>query len=304
MATVTAPTRIAMHNIVAATDFSVCGEAAVEFAAALAHRFSSTLYTINVLPHTPFIESPDIADPEKMKQVAAKRMADVARSELFQGITHQELIREGEVAEVLSGLVRDRHIDLMVMGTEGRTGMGKFLLGSVAEEVFRSAECPVLTLGPHATRRHGDKLQHVLYATDFGMESVHALPYATALAEEHRARLTMLHVAREPGMVLPEPEPGAMPVVSPYEEVREGEQRMRELIAQDPPLSQPPELLVQFGAPAETIARVAAGDVDLIVLGVKRPGLLAKHLGGSVAYQVVCQAPCPVLSVGARFHRS
>jgi nucleotide-binding universal stress UspA family protein len=61
-----------------------------------------------------------------------------------------------------------------------------------------------------------------------------------------------------------------------------------------------PEYVVQFGDPAGTILRVAAQDVDMIVLGVKRPAALTKHLGGGVAYRVVCEAPCPVLTVGAK----
>ncbi len=302
MATVTAPTRIAVQNIAVATDFSACADSAVKYAAMLARHYGSALYTVNVLPHTPFVESADI-DPEKMKRVAERRMSETAKSELFQGITHREMIREGEISEVLSQVVREQHIDMIVLGTEGRTGVGKFLLGSVAEEVFRNAECPVMTLGPHTTRGLDGNMQHILFATDFGPESEHGMPYALSLAEEHRARLTLLHVAREPGVVLPEPEPGALPVVSPYEEVHEGEKRLRELIASAAPAWRDTECLVQFGAPVETILRVAAKDVDLIVLGVKRPALLTKHLGSGVAYQIVCQAPCPVLSVGAGCHR-
>jgi nucleotide-binding universal stress UspA family protein len=59
--------------------------------------------------------------------------------------------------------------------------------------------------------------------------------------------------------------------------------------------------VVQFGSPAETILKVAAETVDMIVLGVKRPAALTKHLGAGVAYKVACDAPCPVLSVGARY---
>ncbi len=63
-----------------------------------------------------------------------------------------------------------------------------------------------------------------------------------------------------------------------------------------------PTYMVQFGSPAEMIVRIAEQTVDMIVLGVKRPGLLTKHLGEGVAYKVACEAPCPVLSVGAGYH--
>ena len=203
---------------------------------------------------------------------------------------------------MLSKLVRKYGIDLIVIGTGGRKGLGKLLLGSVAEEVFRNAECPVLTMGPHATRWKIDgNLQHILFATDFGPESLHGLPYAISLAEENRARLTLLHVAPEPGS-LAGAEPGTLPVVDPSEVAASTENQLRALIPEGTQLWHEPEYMVEFGSPAEIIVRIAAQTVDMIVLGVKRPGALTKHLGEGVAYKVACDAPCPVLSVGARYH--
>jgi len=114
--------------------------------------------------------------------------------------------------------------------------------------------------------------------------------------------LTLLHVAPEPGTPLPEPEPGAMAILDPSEVVAAGEKQLRALIPEGITLWHEPEFLVQFGEPAETILRIAAADVDLIALGVKRPALLTKHLGEGAAYKIACDAPCPVLSVGARYH--
>src|ERR1017187_202667 len=165
----------------------------------------------------PFVEAAE-PDTEQNKLWSKQQLAALIDSKSFKGVQHKELIEEGEVPEVLSKLVRKYGIDLIVIGTGGRKGLGKLLLGSVAEEVFRNAECPVLTMGPHATRwETNGNLQHILFATDFGPESLHGLPYALSLAEENRARLTLLHVAPEPGVALPEPEPGSMPVVDPIE---------------------------------------------------------------------------------------
>jgi nucleotide-binding universal stress UspA family protein len=300
MAMVVAPTRIALQNILVATDFSACAQMALNYALARTRRSGGTLFTVNVLPHEPFVESAQ-PDPEKIRTVAEQKLAKIAGSEPFKGIKHREFIQQGEVGEVLSALVRENHIDLIVLGTEGRTGMRKFLLGSVAEEIFRTAECPVLSFGPHITKS-GSSLQNILFATDFGPESLHGLPYALSLAEEHRAHLTLLHVATGTGPVLPEPMPGAMPS-DPYQDVAIGEQRLRSLIPADAALWEEPECLVQFGPAAETILRIAGADTDMIVLGVKRPALLTKHLGEGVAYRIICEAPCPVLSVGpGRMH--
>jgi nucleotide-binding universal stress UspA family protein len=302
MPTVTAPTRIKLQNILFATDFSPSAQAVLSHALDLARRYGAVLYTVHVLPRTPFVESAQ-PDPEQIKLFANQQLPALMRSASLKDVEHKELIEQGEVPEVLSKLVRKHGIDLIVMGTGGRKGLGKLLLGSVAEEVFRSAECPVLTMGPHATRwRIDGNLQHILFATDFGPESLHGLPYALSLAEENRARLTLLHVAPEPSVALPEPEPGSMPVVDPSEVTASTENQLRALIPEGTQLWHEPEYMVQFGSPAEMIVKIAEQSVDMIVLGVKRPWALTKHLGEGVAYQVACEAPCPVLSVGARYH--
>ncbi|MGD0468350.1 MAG: universal stress protein [Terriglobales bacterium] len=302
MPTVTAPTRVKLQNILFATDFTPSSQLALSYAIDLAHSYDAEVYSVNVLPHMPFVEAVQ-PDPEETRLLAKQKLAALVGSESFKGIRHKELIEQGEVVEVISKLVWKYDIDLIVIGTCGRKGLEKLLLGSVAEEVFRNAECPVLTVGPHATRWEIDgKLWHILFATDFGPESVHGLPYAISLAEENRARLTLLHVAPEPGVALPEPEPGAMPVVDPCEVVASTEKQLRALVPGGTQLWHEPEYMVEFGPPAETIVKIAAGRADMIVLGVKRPAALTKHLGAGVAYKIACEATCPVLSVGARFH--
>ena len=300
MPTVSAPTRITLHNILFATDFSPSAETALSYALNLAHHYGAEVYSVNVLPRAPFVESAQ-PDLKQIRSLAKKRMAGLTGLESLHDIKHEEMIAEGEVPEVLSRLVQKYEIDLIVIGTGGRKGMQKLLLGSVAEEVFRNAECPVLTVGPHATRWEIDgHLRHVLYATDFGPESVHGLPYAIAFAEANRAFLTMLHVVPEPAQALPEPEPGALPVLDREEIIASTEKKLSALIPEVHQLWHEPRFMVQFGSAAETIV-TAAQNADMIVLGVKRPTPFTKHLGAGVAYKIACEAPCPVLSVGARF---
>lgn len=302
MPTVTAPTRIKLQNILFATDLSPSAQSGLSHALDLARRYGAKLYAVNVLPHMPFVEAAQ-PDPEQARLLAEQRLADLIHSASLKGVAHEERIEYGETPEVISRLVRKHAIDLIVIGTGGRKGLGKLLLGSVAEEVFRNAECPVLTLGPHAIRWDIDgHLRHILFATDFGPESLHGLPYAISLAEEGHARLTLLHVAPEPVPPLPEPAPGMMPVVDRSEVAASTEKELRALIPEGTQLWHEPEYRVEFGPPAEIIVGLAAPTVDMIVLGVKRPGAFTKHLGEGVAYRVVCEAPCPVLSVGAHYH--
>ena len=307
MSTVGVQTRISLslENILVATDFSPCSEAALPYAFELAKRYGSMIHTVYVMPHEVFVESAE-PDPTKARGAAEKKLAEIGNMETRQGIRHEEIIREGEVPEVIANLVGQLRIDLVVMGTSGRKALGKLLLGSVAEAIFRTVECPVLTIGPRVARglKPNGELRRILYATDFGPESVDALPFALSLAEENRARLTLLHVSPEPLPLLPEPEPGGMPiVVDTGELVNSIEGHLRKLMPEGMALWQEPTFMVQFGPAAETILKIAEQNFDLIVLGVKRPTALTKHLGAGVAYKVISESPCPVLSVGAVFYR-
>ena len=302
MATVGVPTRVAIQNILLATDFSTFSDAALPFAAGLAHRYASTLYLVNVVPSIPYDLLP--ADPLQPAQVASQKMRSLAASDALKGVPHKDYIEQGDAADVLKRLVEVHHIDLIVLGTHGRMGIDKLLLGSVAEDVFRHATCPVLTIGPHVTHKIKEgELRHILYATDFGEETRHGLPYALSLAEEHHAKFTLLHVSPEPPQSIEEIAPGAKPSPKRAELLAYNEAELRNMIPSDAQLSTHPEFVVELGDAPEVILETARTlDVDLVVLGVKRPMPLATHLTTGIAYKVVSEAPCPVLTVGHDFH--
>jgi|SRR6476469_8562094 len=99
------------------------------------------------------------------------------------------------------GYLEEKSIDLAVLDTHGRGGVGKLLLGSVAERIFRQALCPVLTVGPNF-QPHSPftpRPKSILLPTDFSPQSEHTFPYAVFLARESRARLTILNVMKESG---------------------------------------------------------------------------------------------------------
>ena len=146
MPTVIAPPQIRLRNILFATDLDLSAQAALFCALDLARRYKAALFTVNVMPHLPFVEAAE-PDPEKIKLEAMKKLAALA--EPFEGIPHEELIEQGEVPGVLSRLAEEKDIDLIVIGTGARKGLGKFLLGSVAEQVFRT---------PHARCSRWDRM--------------------------------------------------------------------------------------------------------------------------------------------------
>ena len=229
-------------------------------------------------------------------------------SDRLKGFPHQTYIRHGKVCDALSEIIREQEIDLVVAGTHGRTGLGKLMMGSVAEEIFRQAASPVLTVGPRVASTQGVresrhdhellplqiKFRQIFCATDFNPDSTQTVRYAVSLAREFQARLTLLHVIEDYGDRLHE-HPGPIEIAL---------RKLEELLPVDTELRYPPELLAEYGTPAELILQTAnERDTDLIVLGVQAAAghlSAATHLSGSTAHKVVVGANCPVLTVRGR----
>ena len=220
-------------------------------------------------------------------------------------IPHHTYVREGEVWESLSDIILAREIDLLVVGTHGRTGVEKLVLGSKAEEILRLAPCPVLTVGPKIAGRakltaiegEGKDLTpleisvgQIVYATDFSPESLAAAPFATSLAQEFQSKLTLLHVIEKYKDMDHQPGPIDLAL-----------QRLEKLVPEEASLWCSPRPSVQFGPPADCILQEALDSkADLIVLGVRAAsGNLgaATHLPWATAHKVIAQAHCPVLTI-------
>jgi len=291
--------RIALNNILFATDFSPCSNAALPYALSIARQFGAMLHAAHVVPTVAemVLMSPEswpvMAEEEEkraegyFKQLVEKQLQDVP---------HEVLMPQGKVATALAQIIKERKIDLLVLGTHGRSGVRKLILGSVAEEIFRRATCPVLSVGPNVSPLLAGEIQfrHILFATDFSDDSLSALPYAFSLAEEDQAQLSLLHVVEQPAAGIADLEEVTASLM----------RRLQELVPRDAEPWCHAECLLEFGrqfaAPALRILEVAKERAaDLIVLGVRpvRGKLeLITHLASTTAH-ILTQAACPVLTV-------
>ena len=281
---------VKLKKILWTTDFSASSKASLPHAVALARRYDSKMYLAHVIvPHPYPMVSPEAAPYiEDLRRGGSTRLTALAESDQLHGIPHEILLAHGEVGEELNEMVKVHQIDLLVLATHGRRGLRRFLLGSVAEEVWRTAACPVLTVGPHALGHpaEGIALRQILYPTDLSAESFAAAPFALSFALEYESRLTVLHVVptaiRTSARLLARAFRDELLEIFPSETVPWCE----------------PECLVESGEPAETILQIAKGRrADLIVLGVRSPEALAQQHVSNVAYPVVAGADCPVLTV-------
>lgn len=294
MTVVDSRTMIRLRNILCATDFSSSSDTAMSYAAAIARRYDSQLYLAHVIRPEAYQLVPPAAIEAALEQTrlyAEQQMSEVLVSGRLRGIPHQVLIGEGEFWPVLSEMLLKNEVDLVVAGTHGRTGVRKLLLGSVAEEMFRLAACPVLTVGPKVPREVSEEVgfRNILYATDFAPNAERAAAYALSLAQEHRAHLTLLHAVPEGDGAS---HSNAALLQSYFSKL------LHELVPPEAELWCDPEFVVEFGEPAETILKLAGERAaDLIVLGVRKSATFPGHLPPATSYRVVCTAHCPVLTI-------
>jgi nucleotide-binding universal stress UspA family protein len=283
---------ITLKNVLFATDFSPAAEKALVYATELAHRFGAALHVVNAVEPANYSLPPETWHvTDQTRDLETKKLRAFLQTS-FPKIESEVQIWEGPLSQVLaSAIVRDR-ADLVVLGTHGHTGVGKLLLGSSAEEILRTAPCPVLTIGPHARSEQTLQLNEILYATDLSPASLSGACYAIALAQEYGARLTLLHVIEERKVD---------ELVHSSDLIASSGRLLRSLVPADAILRFEPRCEVKQGVPAERILEVAQEvHAGLIVLGARRasgvPGA-ASHLPIATVHKVVANAPCPVLTV-------
>ena len=166
---------LSFKNILLATDFSDASERAFDYAIAIACLHGSKIYLVHVIPP----DSTSIPPPRTdwMRHEAEREMESLSSRSELKPIAHETVLRTGSVWSVLSALISQQNIDLVVLGTHGRGGLKKLVLGSVAEEVVRRVGCPVITVGPHIDLPLGEvgEFHRILYATDFHPASARLL---------------------------------------------------------------------------------------------------------------------------------
>jgi len=289
-----ANTEISVTRIMLMTDFSKASEVALEHALALARRYDARIYLTHVItPDAYQMAEPGLAEMtyQKMRQAAEQGIADILISGKLRGVPHETLLYEGALWPTVERLIGEQGIDLVVIGTHGRGQLKKLVMGSVAEEVFRQATCPVLTVGPRAVAHvpYEAEPKNVLLATDFGPGAARAAQYAFSLAQENGTRLTVLHVVEEVRMYTEEQ----------IERVRMVNiQRMKEFMPAEIEKWCNVTFRVTFGPAVEEILGEAwETKANLIIMGAKTRKSFAGHAPLTTAYNVVAKAECPVLTV-------
>jgi nucleotide-binding universal stress UspA family protein len=298
---------LATHTILYPTDLCESSPRVFELACALARDHDARLIVLHV-------ELPPVGTAEVIERRDSAGYYAGVWQELRQlraptaNIQVEHHLVVGHVASEILRVAGETQTGLIVMGTHGRSGLGRLLMGSVAEGVVRQASCPVLTVkfpdapvqvkpaesAPDGRRAGMLSVHTILHPTDFSSHAKGAFARACALARDYGARLVVVHVKPIPpilgsefGPVFP-PEPTDV-----YEDLRKHLSCVRPADA-----AIPVEHHLREGDAATQILSLAGEcKCDLIVMGTHGRTGLGRVLLGSVAEAVVRQASCPVLTI-------
>jgi nucleotide-binding universal stress UspA family protein len=298
---------IEIKRILCPIDYSEFSRHAFDHAIALAQWYGASVTAVFVLPQIaslipagdPGLYPPFVFTADDLQQFRANLDVFVAGSE--DKVKVETRVVEGSIAGEIAHLAQELPADLLVMGTHGRSGFDRLMLGSVTEKMLRNAPCPVLTVPSRVSGVPATPIQftRILCPVDFSPSSFKALQFAESLAEETDAHLRVMHVL-EPASVF-EPVPmggGGAPPVDPDASAA-ALRHLRGAITKDARIySQVTETVTVGKAYREILREAAEQRSDLIVIGA-HGGRVGSGAFGSTTNHVVREAGCPVLSLHA-----
>lgn len=277
-----------MYNILFATDLSAADRKPFRVAVSLAKAWGAKLLIVHVVAKG---EAPsDLPPTLTPNHLLHKFMpADL-------GVSYEYVVRPGEPAKVIRDVAKTRDVDLIVLGTHGRSGVERFFSGSVAEKTIRAATCPVITLSQHKETRGPSEtaaMKRILVPFDFSAQSHAALAWATSMARALPAKITLLYIHSAAGKAA---QSGTKKSIGPLEQARKRLEQLKHVSSNQ--LPQEFERVVVRGKPAKKIAEyVNEHRFDYVVIGTHGRSGLGRALIGSVAEQVVRNSRVPVFCV-------
>jgi nucleotide-binding universal stress UspA family protein len=253
-----------------------------------ARMTGAMIWLLHVIPPQAYVSTESGAYPlvgkEKEYRNAEAALAKVALELREKNLACAYEVRRWYPVDEIKGCIREHGIDRLIVGTSSRGKLGKLLIGSVAEELIRSLEIPVCTVGPHFKPLAPNRPRRILFALSLRHHPEHSLRFAVDLAAASRAELTVLHVTEQDlgdeGLAA-----GAM---SKIDEVLRAIQATQAA----------PHIRIRSGEPAEEIvAECTAQRPELLVLSAFPASPAMAWFRAGVAYRVIAQAPCPTFTL-------
>jgi nucleotide-binding universal stress UspA family protein len=278
-------------TILVPTDGSEFADRALDRALDLAETFDAAVHAVHVINPTAFPLGTEAGTAYDMLESTARELTDeAARRARDAGLDAETAVMVGSTHRAIVDYVEEHDVDLVSMGTHGRTGLAHVALGSVAERVIRSSPVPVLTVGPDVGPPEG--YDDVLVPTDGSGEALTAVPVAIAIAERYDATVHALSVVDMRGYGIEESMTGLV------EEFVEESEAAVAAVEEEVPDSVAVETEVRRGIPhLEITDYVTEAGIDLVSMGTHGRSGFDRLVLGSVTERVIRSSPVPVAAV-------
>jgi nucleotide-binding universal stress UspA family protein len=281
--------------VLLATDFSAASRAAFQAARVLCRSFQADLYILNVFEYAnanPPESGGMLLGLDSFYHDAEQCLDDLIQEARRSNIKCDGRIGSGTSHSTILEMAEPEHIDVIVLGTRSIHGFERLVFGSTAEAVLRTADCPVFTVGPRAASQKpvdDGSPGAVVFATDFHDATTEALQIAASFCSSMDLSLHCLHVL--PRGVEDNFHKAIIPVIIT--------EALHHLVATVENKVGPPVCAITYGSEISSavVDYARENDARLIVLGVRRASLAASHIPAHIAYRIIAEAPCPVLTV-------
>ncbi len=296
---------LALDRLLVPTDFSACADQALRHAKRLARSYEAEVHLLHVIPVAAAHPMLGVqATPAERTDRVLNQLDEVVDAQNLDDLSYELAVEHGEgVASTVLEYADEKSLDLLVVGTHGRRGVQRLMLGSEAEEILRRADRPVLTVGQSEDGRPALFPERILVPVDLSIHSRHALRHGAAFARQFDARLDVVHVIEAIAAYDPA---GPYQAVLPSEgdvlpDLKKNIRNKLQDLAEELPL--PQENVRVYVGQSPTVPFIVdvatEEEIDLLVLPSHGRTGMERVLIGSVAEKVVRMAPCPVFVVKA-----
>lgn len=303
--------KVELKRIVCATDLSDLSNQAVHYGASLAERFEAMLILCHVIDlpvvsvhGAAYVYPHDYV--EGLKEDAQQKLSALMKG---RNVNWQPAVIAGPVASTLCSLAGTEKADLVIAATHGRSGLKRWILGSVTERLIRTVPCPLMSITPFAGQRETAlpepvQFSNILVGCDFSDDSAAALESALSLAQEYQSRLHLVHV------IEPVAYREALLSNAIMDEMRVNlnaklTEKLKTMVPEEVDHWCEVKTNCLAGKPYEELIKYATiHAIDLIVLGIRGRSLVDSMLLGATTDRVVRRSVCPVLAVGPKLESS
>jgi nucleotide-binding universal stress UspA family protein len=296
------PETLKIKLILCPIDFSEFSVTAYQHALSVAEHYRAKLVAQHIVelwrhPAADFVASAGLYEEysQALRESGKEQLQEFVKKHTNDEIQPELVVQTGVAADSILSFAQLQKADVIVMGTHGRRGFDRLMLGSVTDRVMRTAPCPVLVASkpPQGSvavgkeRGHVHHLSRILFCADFSENSEGALKYAISATAEYDAELTLLHVVE-----------GVPSQAETEEAMAAAAERLDKLIPLEGRKTLKIKTAVRIGKPYAQIIQLALEtQIDLVTMGVRGRGALDVAVFGSTTYRVMQLGSCPVLAV-------